>query len=711
MAADRDMSAQRHPEEELSRRQVTEEQFTIMNKILSATADFVYLLDPHGRYLFASKIAAELLGISQSDFLGKTWQELDFPAEFMAPFNARLQAVMSSGHTVIDELLFPVPAGNRWFEYVIKPMLDQQGAVESVIVSSRDITERRQAADALRRLASIVESSSDAIFSKTLEGVITSWNHGAETLFGYQAEEIIGQPISLLFPPGHSQELIDILTQIKRGEPLRNLETMRVKKDGTCVAVSVTISPLQDHQGYTIGASTIARDITEQKRAEDALRESRDELAAVNAALEEASLVRNQFLATMSHELRTPLASITGYGEMLLEDAQAGGWSQQHQSSLEKILNNSEHLLGLINDVLDLSKMEAGRMLLDYSWVDVRSLLSEVAAAIGSLAIKRNLFLRIEVEEGLGPLETNQGKLHQILLNLVFNALKFTEHGGVTLSASRVLLSYEGTEGVAFAVQDSGIGIPADLHERIFKAFYQTDMSYTRRVGGTGLGLSIVSQLTALLGGTVTIASAPGQGSTFTVTLPVKAAQPSIGLDFPRLHPAQQVNTLTPPPAACEFAPAPSPDALDGFGQRDVDAGPHDLILAVDDNPDAIAFIKDALRDTLYTVMGVQDPLQVMGLVRELHPCAITLDVMMPQLNGWQLLHQLKDNPATASIPVVILSVLTEQTTGYVLGADHYLIKPFKKEALCHTLERLLGAKQGPPAASKYETPQVARGD
>lgn len=418
--------------------------------------------------------------------------------------------------------------------------------------------------------------------------------------------------------------------------------------------------------------------------------------------LEESDRARSQFLATMSHELRTPLASIVGFSEMLLEDAIAGGWDPLQRSNLESILHNGEHLLELINDVLDLSKIEAGRMVVDYSQANVGELLSSVTEEIGSLARTRQLFLRTQVEEGIDYIETNPLKLRQILLNLVSNALKFTEQGGVTLSAQQVLLSDRDTEGIAFTVQDTGIGIPEDIQARIFEAFYQADMSYTRKVGGTGLGLAIVSQLTALLGGTINVESVPGQGSTFTVTLPVKAAPALIETDLPRLHPGLEQDVLTNPFSAAKSVSLS--EMLEISGQQGTTAGQHDLILVVDDNPEVLLFIKAALQDMPYTVMGVQDPLAVMGLAENLHPSAITLDVMMPRLNGWQLLHRLKDNPTTASIPVVMLTVLSEQTTGYVLGADEYLIKPFKKEALQHTLQHVI-------EASNHEMQQVGSRD
>ena len=247
------------------------------------------------------------------------------------------------------------------------------------------------------------------------------------------------------------------------------------------------------------------------------LRRQRDELILLNSALREANRGR-QFFSILSHELRTPLASIIGFSQLLLGDAVQANWDQQQQSNLERILKNAQHLLALINDALDLQKIEAGQMEVAYTQVNVRDLLTRVVEEIQSIAIKRNLILRADVAEEVDSLESNPVKLRQVLLNLVSNALKFSEQGEVLVSATQA-----GADHIAFAVRDTGIGIPADHQERIFEAFYQVDGGYTRKVGGTGLGLPIASQLTTLLGGKIELTSAPGQGSTFTVILPIKA--------------------------------------------------------------------------------------------------------------------------------------------------------------------------------------------
>src|SRR5713226_790513 len=470
--------------------------------------------------------------------------------------------------------------------------------------------------------------------------------------------------------------------------------------------LAVRVQELTYHELNTLGQTfnIVAEDLQQRQAA---LQLQRDRLETANSALEEANRVRSEFFSTMSHELRTPLASIIGFSQMLLDDAQEADWNQQQQHDLARILKNGQHLLGLINDVLDLSKIEAGRMTVNYSQVDVRELLTSVVEEIQSMALAKQLVLSVEVAEGIDSLESNPLKLRQIVINLVSNAIKFTEQGEVTVSARQVISSDQLGDQIALAVKDSGMGIPADIQEHIFEAFYQADGSYTRKAGGTGLGLSIVSQLTTLLGGTIAVKSAPGQGSTFTVLLPIKAVHQYIEQDPPRLHLAQPLEAPKIPPSSGDLPPAMSDELLAVSANRVATDGQNNLVLAIDDNPDTIILIRAALKGTSYTVVGVQDPLQVMKLVQELRPCAIILDVLMPNVNGWQILHQLKANPATAAIPVVMLTVLSEPTTGYVLGADDYLIKPLRSGVLLDTLRHLVAPPKGVSQASQRETQPV----
>ncbi|GAC1349180.1 MAG: hypothetical protein NVSMB27_19880 [Ktedonobacteraceae bacterium] len=453
----------------------------------------------------------------------------------------------------------------------------------------------------------------------------------------------------------------------------------------------------------------------EQELTNRELTHQRDELTILNAALEEANRARSQFLSTMSHELRTPLASIIGFSQILLNESEKARLTQPQKTNLERILKNGKHLLLLINDVLDLAKIESGRMQLDFSQVELKAMLAAVVEETQSIAIGQKLTLQSHVEEGIDYLETDQMKLRQVLLNLVSNALKYTVEGEVTLTATLIkpsmMTSNHGTDKVAIAVKDTGIGIPPELQERIFEAFYQVDGGSTRKVGGTGLGLSIVRQLTTLLGGNVEVQSVPGQGSTFTIILPIKASRQPLEQDIPRSAIQQRSNIPVLPPSSNQLATSsmgdapsqarlsmgvPLADTLAASALGEITDTQQYLVLAVDDNPDILQLIASSLEHSSYRVVGLQDPLNVMELVRTLHPSVITLDVMMPNLNGWQILYHLKNDPLTANIPIIILSVLTERTTGYILGADDYLIKPFKVDILLETLNRLVKPQKFP---------------
>ncbi len=459
--------------------------------------------------------------------------------------------------------------------------------------------------------------------------------------------------------------------------------------------LTAALSNTQAYRHIQEQAEELEKRSREQETANIALRRQRDDLTVLNAALEDANKARSQFLSTMSHELRTPLTSIIGFSQILLRNSDTNGFNARQKGNIERILKNGQHLLSLINDVLDLAKIEAGRMDVNNSEVDVPELLSAVVDETRSIAVEQKLDLRWSVEEGVSFIETDPIKLRQILLNLISNALKFTEKGSVTVTARHAMslvakdATTEETESsqdgdmdqIAISVEDTGIGISQEMRERIFEAFYQVDGSNTRKYGGTGLGLSIVRQLTTLLGGKLELQSTPDKGSTFTIYLPVRARA---------LRVEQQDSRLNTGALAIQgkSSTANVIETLEESDEQD-----QHLVLAIDDNPDVLSLINNALENSPYKVVGVNDSTKAVEMVQKLQPVAVTLDVMMPEVNGWQILHQLRSHPATATVPVIMLTVLEDRSAAHVLGADEYLVKPVERDSLLNTLRQVAAHK------------------
>jgi signal transduction histidine kinase/CheY-like chemotaxis protein len=380
------------------------------------------------------------------------------------------------------------------------------------------------------------------------------------------------------------------------------------------------------------------------------LEEARDAANAANQA-------KSEFLANMSHELRTPMNAILGYSEMLVEDAQDSG-QEDFIPDLQKINQAGMHLLSLINDVLDLSKIESGKVEVFPEEFEVSTLIDEVVSTSHPLLEKNTNTLTIERGDQLGIAWQDTTRLRQSLLNLMSNAAKFTHAGTVTLSIDRKEI--KGVDWLYFAVKDTGIGISADNLEKVFDEFAQADGSTTRDYGGTGLGLAISKRFCQILGGDLTVESELGEGSVFTVSVP--AAIPGA-----RSQPEIAERTLA---------------------ESGVVVEPGTTILVVDDDPEACAIIERFLVKDGYQVYTAQSGEAALRLARELQPAAITLDVMMPDMDGWSVLRALKADPDLHSIPVVMMSMIEDRTRGYSLGAVDYLTKPVDREHLNKVLSR-----------------------
>ena len=408
-------------------------------------------------------------------------------------------------------------------------MLLRQG-VEDALRQAKEAAEEGLEQER-RLLALIVSSSEDAIISKRLDGVVTSWNHGAEMLFGYTAAEIVGQPILMVIPPGLRDEEERLFSAIRRGESIKHHETTRVARDGHVLEVSVSLSPIRDHEGRIIGAAKIARDISERRRTEQALARHRDELeervlsrtaelAQARDAAEAANRAKSVFLANMSHELRTPLNGIMGMTDLALRratDPRLLDWLQKGKGA-------ALHLLAVINDILEISRIEADRVVLEEQDFTLAQAIDEVLGRQEAAAREKGLVLSRTLAPTLPDLlRGDVFRLQQILLNLVGNAIKFSERGQICVSADAL---EEDSHSVLLRVQvsDQGIGLSADEQARLFHAFSQGDDSMTRKYGGTGLGLIICKRLARLMGGDVGVASEAGVGSTFWITARLRQA-------------------------------------------------------------------------------------------------------------------------------------------------------------------------------------------
>ena len=514
-------------------------------------------------------------------------------------------------------------------------------------------------------LAAIVESSDDAIISKDLNGVVRSWNAAAERMFGYSAEEVVGRPIRLIIPADRQAEEDDILARLRRGERVDHFQTVRRTKDGRLIDVALTVSPVRDASGRVIGASKIARDVTDQKRAaaeRDRLLEAE---RVARGEAERANRAKDDFVAMVSHELRTPLNAILGWTQLMTRGRNDPALIQR---GMDVVARNTRLQAQLISDLLDISRIVAGKLQLETRSVDLRSIVGESLVTMEAEARSKGVALEQSLDDAGALVEGDASRLQQICWNLLSNAVKFTPRGGRV----SVRLTFDGP-WARVHVRDTGVGIRPEFLPHVFDRFQQADRSITRHFGGLGLGLSIVKHLVELHGGTVEASSeGEGKGATFTVTLPVVSEAME---QERRRDPRESVDIGV---------------ALDAI-----------RLLVVEDEADTLEFLRRLLTAHGATVLTAATAGEALSLVRDEPLDLLISDIGLPEMDGYDLIQSVRRQPSPGrDIPAIALTAYArteDRTRALRAGYQAHIAKPVEPNellAMIASFVELTGARK-----------------
>jgi PAS domain S-box-containing protein len=575
-----------------------------------------------GRVVFINPAGARLLGAQGPDELvGKSVMDLLHP-DYREVVRERIQRSLATGQpapplmekfirldgTVIDVEVTAVPI-----------MWEGRPAMQVVF---RDITERKRMEEELKaseeRYRDLFENANDGIYILDRAGRIVSFNRKAEELTGYTFEEVRGQPYTLLVSSGPERKKARrAFLKNMRGQPDKTELTI-IRKDGREVILELSTRPIWQG-GQIVGIQGIARDITERKELER---------------------LKSDFISTVSHELRTPLTSIKGYVDLVLA-GDVGPLTPEQKEFLTIVSQNTTRLTELINDLLEIERLESGRIEFEFAELDLAEVLENVARSLHVNAEQKGLEFLTEIPSGL-KVRGDRERLAQVFLNLLSNAIKYTPAGTVELRA------HQEDDAVVVEVRDTGIGISESDLQKLFQKFFRSDNPYVRKVGGTGLGLSIAKAIVERHGGTITVTSQLGQGSTFTVRLPA-LARPE-----------------------------------------------RPLVLVIEDEVAIARLIAKYIEKMGYRAVTAYSAREGFDQAVRLKPDLITLDVLMPDLDGFALIQQLKKHPETAHIPVIFLSIVQDRQQGLRLGASAFLTKPIDERKFYETVRALLEPRGQP---------------
>ncbi len=626
--------------------------------LVETSPDALVALTADGTVLFWSTGAESVYGYSKEEALGARVHDLVAPAEAVDEYTQIIDDAIDNGLAVKETVHRKKDGSAIHVDITAKAVHRRQGGLQFVTVSHKDVTQIKVLNHGKileARFRGLLETVPDAIVMVNNTGRIVLINSQAEALFGYNRDEIIGKPIEILLPERFRQNHVGHRTRYF-GEPKTRtmgagLELFACEKDGSEFPVEISLSPLSTDEG-TFAMSAI-RDITDRRKLQEELRRKNDELKQQNQLIQQANRLKSEFLANMSHELRTPLNGIIGFAE-LMHDEKVGPVSSDHKEYLHDILTSGRHLLQLINDVLDLSKDEAGKLELVPEQTDPAILVGEVCEIVRALAAKKRIKLRTESDPALAQIETDVRSLKQILYNYISNALKFTPNEGTVT----VRVAAQGADYFRIEVEDNGLGIRREDLHRLFSEFQQLDTSLSKEYAGTGLGLALTKKIVEAQGGQVGVRSTPGQGSIFHAVLPrAFAALPPL-IEEPK---ARQV-----------AATAPGTP----------------LILVIEDDADDRVWIASALRSAGYAVETVATGAEALVRCREQKFDAITLDIMLPDMSGRAVLEKIRERGLNGQTPVTVVTLLAHKGVLAGFQVNDILAKPVSQQEIVRALER-----------------------
>ncbi len=567
------------------------------------------------------------------------------------------------------------------FPYPIE-VVDGLGAKLLWELVSRHQKAKKDMEKSLTYLQGVLNDSQDMIITTDREGRLVKYSKGGERIMGYRADEVIGSKVSEFYV--NKDERTNILKTLHEKGAVYNYETKLLKKDGSPVDISLTISVLRDKTGSIIGTVGISKDITEEKRLREELKKKNEELEEltenledkvfertkelekINRELSKANEMKGRFIANASHELRTPLHSIIGFSEILLQKT-FGDLNEKQQRYTNTIYTSGKHLIHLVNNILDLAKIEAGKMELSHQTFPLKTTIDEVLMVLKPLAGKKGIEPKIEMSSEVDNFTADKIKFKQILYNLLSNAIKFTPEGGTVginiekVKGNKEILPWalESQRLLKVSVWDTGVGIRPEDREKIFEEFEQLDPS--KSTEGTGLGLSLTKKLVELHGGQIEVGGTYGQGAIFNVYLPFVVHEKQTSMPKPILPPIAETRLK-------EECP---------------------LVLVVEDDIPTVEILTIHLTQAGYRIAHAYDGEEAILKAKELKPFVITLDIMLPKKDGWEVLQSLKANPDTRDIPVIIHSIIENKELAFALGATDYMVKPVDKSILLEKLTEL----------------------